>query len=135
MSEKKRTSISLDKDVYRYLKQADINQSGLINELVKQYRESEDQQTAALQLQYEQRIEDAKELEKRSERKYEQADELKELIDERQDQQSEQLEQAVNALADKPPSVLVEDSQPVQYWSDELDMEPSELLDYIRSNT
>lgn len=135
MSDKKRTSISLDKDVYRYLKQADINQSGLINELVKQYRENEDQQTAALQIQYQQKMEDGEELQERAERKFKQAEEIKELLEEHQNQRSEELEQAIDVLGDKPPSVLVEDSQPVQYWSNELDMEPSELLNYIRSNT
>lgn len=135
MSDKKRTSISLDKDVYRYLKQADINQSGLINELVKQYRENEDQQTAALQIQYQQKMEDGEELQERAERKFKQAEEIKELLEEHQNQRSEELEQAIDVLGDKPPSVLVEDSQPVQYWSNELDMEPSELLNYVRSNT
>jgi len=135
MSEKKRTSVSLDKDVYRFLKQADINQSGLINELVKQYRETDDHQTAALEILYEQKIEDAEEFEERANKKYEQAAEIKEMIDKRENQRSDKLQQAVDALADKPPSVLVEDSQQVQYWSDELDMEPSELLNYIRSNT
>jgi len=135
MSDKKRTSISLDKDVYRFLKQADINQSGLINELVKEYRESENQQTAALQIQYEQKMEDGRQLQEQAERKFKQAEEIKELIEEHETQRSEELEQAVEVLSDKPPSVLVEDSQPVQYWSSEVDMEPSELINYIRSNT
>jgi len=135
MSDKKRTSISIDEDVYRFLKQSDINQSGLINELVKQYRDSDDRQIAALELRYEQTIADAEELQDRAERKFSEAEEIKALLDEARSEQSDELQQALDALEGKPPSVLTPDSKPVVYWSDQLDMDPSELVDYVRSNT
>jgi len=135
MSDKKRTSISIDSDVYRFLKQSDINQSGLINELVKQYRDSDDRQVAALELRHEQKLAEAEELEERAERKFNEADEIKALLDDARSERTDELQQAVDALEDKPPSVLNPNSNPVEYWAEQVDMDPSELVEYIQSNT
>ena len=133
MNDKKRTSISIDADVYRFLKQSDVNQSGLINELVKQYRDSDDRQVAALELRHEQTLADAKELQERAERKFDEADQIKELLDEAQTAQNDTLTQAVEALSNA--GRLTPDKKVVQYWSDETEMEPSELIEYVQSNT
>jgi len=133
MSDKKRTSISIDKDVYRFLKQSDVNQSGLINGLVKQFRDTDNQQIAALELRYEQKIEDAEELQERADEKFKQAEEIKELLEDAQNEQDTKLQQAVDALGNK--GRLTTDMKAVRYWSDETDMKPSELIDYVHSNT
>jgi len=131
MSDKKRTSITLDEDVYQYLKQSEINQSGLINELVKEYRNSEDRQVAALELQYERLISDAEDLEDRAEQKRQEAKEVKELLEEARHTEDERVEEAVQTLKAVPN--LTPDNPAVANWSEKTGLSPSELIDKVHS--
>lgn len=131
MSDKKRTSITLDKDVFRYLKQSELNQSGLINELVKEYRDGQDQQTAALELRYEHMINEADELEERANEKRRQAEEIKKLIDEAKETQRVELQQAVEGVRNIRKHKRSPDNDAVQKWAKHADMEPEELLQHV----
>jgi len=131
MSKKKRTSISIDEDVYQYLQQSDVNGSGLINELVREYKSSDDRQVAALKLQYEQLINDAKELEERAQRKRDNAADVKQLLEDARGQEDELLIEARAALKFSPDDP---DDPAVQKWAEKVGVEPTELLDLLDSN-
>jgi len=60
---------------------------------------------------------------------------LESLLERQEQQQDSRLSDAVNALSNKPPSVLQPDSQPVQYWADELAMSPEELVAKIKEES
>jgi len=135
MSDKKRTSISIDTDVYQFLKQSEINQSGLINELVKEYRDSDNRQLAALELRYEHMMAEAEDLQERADRKFEEAAEVKQLIEAAEDTRSDELAQAVKVVSNIQPRKRSVDNEAVQRWAEKVSMKPSELLEYVRSNT
>lgn len=135
MSDKKRTSISIDTDVYQFLKQSEINQSGLINELVKEYRDSDNRQLAALELRYEHMIAEAEDLQERADRKFEEAAEVKQLIEAAEATRSDELTEAVEVVSNIQPRKRSVDNPAVQRWAEKVSMEPSELLEYVRSNT
>jgi len=131
MSDKKRTSITLDKDVFRYLKQSELNQSGLINELVKEYRDGQDQQTAALELRYEHMIDEAEELEERANEKRRQAKEIKKLLDEAKQTQREELQEAIEGVRNIRKHARSPNNDAVEKWANHADMEPEELLQHV----
>lgn len=135
MSDKKRTSISIDTDVYQFLKQSEINQSGLINELVKEYRDSDNRQLAALELRYEHMMAEAEDLQERADRKFEEAAEVKQLIEAAEATRSDELTEAVEVVSNIQPRKRSVDNPAVQRWAEKVSMEPSELLEYVRSNT
>jgi len=56
---------------------------------------------------------------------------LESLLERQEEQQEDNLQKAVDVLSDKPPSVLQKDSQPVQFWADELGMTPETLIEKI----
>jgi hypothetical protein len=131
MAEKKRTSITLDKDVFRFLKQSKLNQSGLINDLVKEYRDGQDQQTAALELRYEHMIDEAEQLEERANEKRRKAEEIKKLLDEAKQTQREELQEAIEGVRNIRKHKRSPDNTAVEKWAEHADMEPEELLQYV----
>lgn len=135
MTDKKRTSISIDRDVFQFLKQSEINQSGLINELVKEYRDSDNRQLAALELRYEHMMAEAEDLQERADRKYEEAAEVKQLIEDAEDTRSQELEKAAEVVGNIQPRKRSPDNEAVKRWAEKVSMKPSELLEYVRSNT
>jgi len=130
MSEKKRTSITVDPDVYEFLKQPDVNQSGLINELVKQYRDNQDRQVAALELRVEHLEEEAKRDRENAQRKQQQAEEIRELLQDARQTEQTKLQEARNALENTP---LKPDNPGVENWADKLDMSPTELIERLEN--
>ena len=131
MAEKKRTSITLDKDVFRFLKQSKLNQSGLINDLVKEYRDGQDQQTAALELRYEHMIDEAEQLEERAKEKRRKAEEIKKLLDEAKQTQREELQEAIEGVRNIRKHKRSPNNAAVEKWADHADMEPEELLQHV----
>jgi len=131
MAEKKRTSITLDKDVFRFLKQSKLNQSGLINDLVKEYRDGQDQQTAALELRYEHMIDEAEQLEERANEKRRKAEEIKKLLDEAKQTQREELQEAIEGVRNIRKHKRSPDNTAVEKWAKHADMEPEELLQHV----
>jgi len=59
-------------------------------------------------------------------------DRLESLLERQEEKQKDKLSEAVEVLSDKPPSVLQKDSQPVQYWANELGVTPDTLLDKVK---
>lgn len=135
MSEKKRTSISIDRDVYEFLKQPEVNQSGLINDLVKQYRDNNDRQVAALRLRYRHLIDEAEEAEERAEKKYDQAEEIKQLLDEAEEAENDGLARAREALSGIDFDEADSDNPAVENWARKLDMTTQQLLTQLRDTT
>jgi predicted CopG family antitoxin len=135
MSDKKRTSITVDEDVYEYLSRGEVNQSGLINELVKEYKRNDKRQIAALRTRYQELIGDAEEAAERAERKYAEAEEVQELIEEAKKGEVDGIEAAREALDGIPEDRVTEDNPAVQNWADKLGIAPSELVQQLQSNT
>lgn len=135
MSDKKRTSISIDTDVYEFLKQPEVNQSGLINDLVKQYRDNNDRQVAALRLRYEHLVDEAEEAEERAEKKREQAEEIKQLLHDAEESESNGLSKARDALSGLEFEEADPDNPAVENWARKLDMTPQQLLKQLRNNS
>jgi DNA anti-recombination protein RmuC len=131
MTDKKRTSISIDEDVYQFLQQSEVSQSGLINELVREYKNNDKKQVAALKLRHEHLIEEAEDLEDRAERKRDQAAEVEALIEEAEQQESEEMQQAREAIKEIPRRKFSESNPVVEHWADELDMTPTELINTV----
>jgi hypothetical protein len=131
MSEKKRTSVSLDRDVYEFLKSADINQSGLINELVKEYRDSDDRQLAALELRYEHTLAEAEDLQERADRKFDEAEEIKALLDEQREEAEESLQEAIDGVRQIKPNQRSVDNTAVEKWANHANTDPETLLQYV----
>jgi len=128
MSEKKRTSISIDKDVYEYLRQEQINQSGLINQLVREYQTSNDRQVAALELRYEHLKDDVAQLRERLERKESQLSDVKELLEEARHAESELWQDCFDIFEGIRIEELEPDNPAVENWCGKFNMEPKEFL-------
>jgi hypothetical protein len=131
MSDKKRTSISIDADVYQFLQQSEVSQSGLINELVREYKDNDKKQVAALELRHEHLIEEAETLEERAERKRQQAEEVMMLLQEKRQEEHEMLEDARDGLSGIDDHRLTEDNPAVENWAGKMDMTPKELLEQL----
>lgn len=132
MSDKERTSITVDKDVYEYLSQSEVNQSGLINELVKEYKDNQNRQVAALELRYNHLIDEGEDLQDRAEAKFEKAAEVKELLEDAKDKEPEQLQEAIDALGSISEEQLEPDNPAVQNWAAKLNMDEDTLLDKVQ---
>jgi len=131
MSDKKRTSITVDPDVYEYLSQSEVNQSGLINELVKEYKDGRDRQVAALELRYRHLNQEREEHQEKAERKANQAQEVKELLEDARQSEMEGLDEAREVLGDIPDDALTEDNAAVQNWAGKLGLDESTLLERL----
>lgn len=128
---KERTSISVDPDVYQFLQQPEINQSQLIQELVREYRENEERQVAALKLRLRQLKEDAESLEQRAKNKRQQAEEVAALLDDAKEAESEQLQEAREAMSGLNLEEINSDNPAIENWANKLDMEPTSLIDRL----
>jgi len=135
MSDKKRTSITIDEEVYEYLKQSEINQSGLINELVKEYKRNDKRRVAALETRYQELIGDAEEAAARAERKYAEAEEVQELLEEARKGNVNGIEAATDALSEIPDERLTQENPAVQNWADKLGITATQLVQQLQSNT
>jgi post-segregation antitoxin (ccd killing protein) len=135
MSDKKRTSITIDEEVYEYLKQSEINQSGLINELVKEYKRNDKRRVAALETRYQELIGDAEEAAARAERKYAEAEEVQELLEEARKGNVNGIEAATDALSEIPDERLTPENPAVQNWADKLGITATQLVQQLQSNT
>lgn len=135
MSDKKRTSITIDEEVYEYLKQSEINQSGLINELVKEYKRNDKRRVAALETRYQELIGDAEEAAARAERKYAEAEEVQELLEEARKGKVNGIEAATDALSEIPDERLTPENPAVQNWADKLGITATQLVQQLQSNT
>lgn len=128
MTDKKRTSVSLDPEVYQFLSQSEINQSGLINDLVKEYKDNEKRQVAALKLRYKHLVQEAEEAEDKAEKKREQAEEVRELLDDAESQETSEIKD----VAEKLESVPKKPENPaVKHQANKHNMTPEELLERI----
>lgn len=128
MSDKKRTSITVDPDVYEFLSQSEVNQSGLINDLVREYKDNEKRQVAALRLRYQHLKREAEEARETAERKEEQAQDVKELLDEAESKETDKIQD----VAEKLESVPKQPENPaVQHQAEKLGLTPEELLERI----
>lgn len=129
---KERTSISIERDVYEFLQQPEINQSGLIQELVREYKDNQDRQVAALEMRLkhlDQEIEDAEE---RLSRKREQREDVRELLSEAKQEESAAVKEAKEAMDGISEDSLTPDNPAVKNWSRKLDMTPEALIEVLK---
>ena len=57
---------------------------------------------------------------------------LENLIKRQEEKQQDKFSKAVDILSDKPPGMLKEDSQKVQFWADELGITSGALIEKVR---
>lgn len=129
---KERTTISVDSDVYEYLQQSDVNASGLIQELVREYRDNEKRQVAALKLRLKHLEREATEAEERAQRKREEAEEVRELLEEAAVEETEKMRDVREKLSGLDLSRIDAENPAIQNQADRVNMEPKALLQQLR---
>jgi len=125
MSDKERISATVDPEVKEYLDQQDINTSGLINKLIKQHMGAGDSTRGILELRRDQIEAEIQSLNTRVDHKEAELEKVDSRLGDLDEQQESRLEDARDALEGK---YLTVDDKPVQFWADELDMDPLELI-------
>lgn len=128
---KKRTSISVDEDVYEFLQQPQINQSKLIQELVREYETNEQRQVAALRMRLKHLNDDIEDMEGELQTKKKQRAEVKSLLNEAESDEIDGLQEAREAMKGIDESDLTENNPAVENWARKLDMSPSTLLERL----
>lgn len=125
---KKRRTVTLDGENNQFLKKHD-NASALVNDLVNQYRKGPGKQTAALELQIEQKQRERENAQQTVDRLDREIRELRELKTDFEKQEQTLLSDAKETLKDTPkdPNNLA-----VQEWADNLDMRPTELVEELQ---
>jgi len=127
MSDKETRTVSLDKENHEYLKKED-NASAVVNELIEQLRQGGDRQTAALELQIEQKERELSEANGKVDRLERELAELRELRANYEQQEDAKLQRAIEVLE----GVEDDPENPgVQNWAGKLGMTPEELLEEL----
>jgi chromosome segregation ATPase len=127
MSDKKRKAVTLDPENHEYLQQQD-NASAVVNDLVAQLRQGGDRQTAAIELQIEQKERELEEAEGKVDRLTRELTELRQLRATCEREEDARLEQADAALE----GAELEPTNPaVENWAGKLGMTPGELVDEL----
>lgn len=124
---KETRSVSIDEENDEWLDEQD-NASTLVNELVTQARRSGGVDTAALDLQIQQKEREARLAEERAENLWNDAEQLRALKQEAERQEAADISEAVEALKGAP---LDEDNPAVVNWAGNLGMTPAELVERL----
>mgnify|MGYP000040523149 CR=1 FL=1 len=127
MSDKETRTVSLDAENHEYLKTED-NASAVVNDLVTQLRQGGDRQSAALDLQIEQKereLSDAQGTVDRLETELAELRQLKTAYEREEDARVEQAEAALEGAELEPTNPAVEN------WSGKLGMTPQELVEEL----
>jgi len=128
MSDKERRTVTLDSENHEYLKKED-NASAVVNDLIEQLRQGGDRQTAAIELQIEQKERELSEAEGKVERLERELAELQELRANFEHEEDAELERAIEALEGTPR----DPSNPaVENWAGRLGMTPAELVEELQ---
>lgn len=128
MTEKSRRSVTLDYENNQYLTEHD-NASALVNDLVEQYRTGPGKQTAALELQIQQKQRVLEDAEEKVARVRQEIQELRELKTSFEKQEQTRLSDARETLNETPKQP---DNPAIQRWAGELDMQPAELVEELQ---
>jgi len=127
MSDKERRTVTLDSENHEYLKKED-NASAVVNDLINQLRQSGERQTAALDLQIEQKERELSEAETTVDRLERELAELRQLRANYEHEEDAKLERAIDALENTPR----DPSNPaVENWAGRLGMTPAELVEEL----
>lgn len=126
---KKNVSATVDEDVYEFLQQDHINNSGLINRCLREYMNTGGDVSAVRDLRIRQLEDEANDLESRAENKRERADELRQEL--QKTEANEKTEQRKRVL-EGAEMIPADPSHPfVQQHADDVDMTPKELAEEI----
>ena len=127
MTDKERTSVTLDVKNHEYLKKQD-NASAIVNDLVEQMRNGGDRHNAALQLQIEQKTREKEQAEKTVERLGREIAELKQLVAANEQHADAKLDEAIEALETTPRNPQ---NPAIENWAGKLGMTPTELIEEL----
>lgn len=130
MTEKRRKTFTLD-PANAELCDDHHNASALVNDLLTQYREGNDKDTVAIDLQIQQKKRELKEKNRQAERVESELTELQQLRDGMQDQAAAELREAREALEHTPKDPT---NPAIQKWANDLDMTPPELVERLDSH-
>jgi len=126
MSDKKRTSVTLDSDVHNYLQRQEVNTSGKINKLIRKEMESGGGERVMLELRIDQVEDDIEILQSQLKNKRRILDNLESRLNELGDKESKERKEMlrkVHRVPDDPENGYV------QEVAEELDMTPEEVLE------
>lgn len=127
---KERRTFSLDPENDRFCESHD-NASALVDDLLTQFRESGERQTAALDLQIKHKREEFEEKEREAKRVKGELEDLQRLRAEFEKQEDAEIQSAREALEGVPRDPT---NPAVENWAGKLGMTPQELIDEIDSN-
>jgi len=132
MSNKKRTSVSLNPRNASYLKEHD-NASKLVDDLVEKYREGDGSRDyAALELRLKQKREEREEVQRKLERVDQEIADIEELLSEWTADDRSDVREAIEKLSDTPRDP---DNPAVQTWAEKLEMTPARLVEILEDHT
>lgn len=127
---KQRRAVTLEPEVDEYLSQEHINASGLVNDLVKRHMNGEDSKAAIREFRINQLEDEAEEYDGIAERKRERAERLREVAEQEQSERKQAVQEVIDDLVAK--DVPRDPDNPaIKTQADNLDMEPTELLDEL----
>jgi len=127
---KQRRAVTLEPEVDEYLSQEHINASGLVNDLVKRHMSGDDTEAAIREFRINQLEDEAEEYAGIAERKRERAERLREVAEQEQSERKQAVQEVVDDLVNK--DVPRDPDNPaIKTQADNLDMEPTELLDEL----
>lgn len=127
---KETRTVTIDPDVHEYLDKANVNASGLVNNLVKEYMEGSDADIAALDVQIKHKERELDSAKSEVNRVESELTELRELRNELQRETTSRMQEAADTLARTP---LETDNPAIKHWSGKLNMTPGELIEEIET--
>jgi predicted nucleic acid-binding Zn-ribbon protein len=129
---KKRTTISVDADVYEYLQQSEVNASGLIQELVREYETQNKRRVAGLELRLKHLENEIEATEAKLERKREEAEEVQELLKDARQTEKTKVEEVYEECRGIDYQSIDATNLAIQNHADNIGMEPEILLKQLR---
>lgn len=124
MSDKKRKTFSIDEDNAELCSELD-NASAVVDDLLTQYRQSENRHTAALDMKIGHKENEIEETKRKLSRLEQELDDLERLRAEFTKQEDAELDKAQEELEGVPREV---NNPAIQNWADNLGLTPTELI-------
>jgi len=131
MTEKTRKSVTIDEDLAEWVENRNINFSGLVNDLLNQYRATNESDLSVLKRRIKEEQEEVAELREKIDRKETNLRKLENELEQREEKEEEKknlLREARDALEDTP---LNRENPAVKNWARKLEMKPVKLVEEL----
>ena len=124
MSDKERVSASVDPEVAEYLRQNQVNASGLINDLVKQHQSTGGTKAAMLELRHDQVQSEVENLHNQLQAKRKELDRIETQLNELRERDEDILDDAADKMS---PADFETSTLKVSHWTDETGLTEDQL--------